>query len=106
MKDRRTRPDPTVADRYYTRHTLTPKELLPAAGIAAGVGIAAFYLAKLWMERVVLDEFRPPAALRDDAEKQVKRERIAARAQREHERDADVRAEASGALKRGSGRVE
>ena len=104
MKDRRTSHAPPAADRYYTRRALSPKELLPVAGIAVGAGMAAFYLAKVWMERVVLDEFRPPAALRGSEEKKAKRERIAERAERERGRDADLRAESSDALERGSGR--
>jgi hypothetical protein len=35
---------------------------MPAVGAAVGVGLATFYLAKVWMERVVLDEFKPAAA--------------------------------------------
>ena len=102
MKDRRSARVAYYPDRYYARRALSPKELLPVAGIAVGAGMAAFYLAKVWLERMVLDEFRPPAALRDHSEKKAKRERIAARAERERERDADLRAEARGALERGS----
>ncbi len=83
---------PYVTDRYYARRPLPPRGLLPAVGAAVGAGLLTFYLAKVWMERVVLDEFRPPAALRGEEEKQAKRERIAERAERER-----------AALKRGTG---
>ena len=83
MKETPARRGPYVADRYYARRPLSSRELLPAVGVAVGVGLTAFYLAKVWMERVVLDEFRPPAAVRAPAEKAAKRERIAERAERE-----------------------
>ncbi len=83
MDETPARRGPYVADRYYARRSLTSRDLLPAVGAAVGVGLTAFYLAKIWMERVILDEFRPPAAVRPPAEKEAKRARIAERAERE-----------------------
>jgi hypothetical protein len=62
MEETPARRGPFVPDRYYARRRLTSRELLPAVGTAVGVGLSAFYLAKVWMERVVLDEFEPAAA--------------------------------------------
>jgi hypothetical protein len=49
-----------VADKYYYRRELTSRDLLTAAGAAAGVGAAAFYLATLWLQRTVLDVVTTP----------------------------------------------
>lgn len=40
--------------KYYYRRQLGPRELLPAVGAAVGAGLAAFYLAKLFLERTQL----------------------------------------------------
>ena len=50
-----------AADKYYYRRELTSRDLLPAVGAAVGVGAAAFYLAKLWLERNVLDVVTVPS---------------------------------------------
>ena len=39
---------PTV---YYFRRELEPRETLTAAGIAVGAGLAAFYLARMMLQR-------------------------------------------------------
>jgi hypothetical protein len=39
---------PTV---YYYRRELDPRETLTAAGIAVGAGLAAFYLARIMLQR-------------------------------------------------------
>lgn len=44
---------------YVTRKRLTANELLTAAGTALGVGLAVFYVAKVWLERTPV---LPPAA--------------------------------------------
>jgi hypothetical protein len=44
---------------YVTRKRLTRAELLTAAGIGAGVALAVFYVAKVWLERTPV---LPPAA--------------------------------------------
>jgi hypothetical protein len=42
--------------RYYYRRRLGARELLPAVGAAVGAGLAAFYLAKIFLERTPLVE--------------------------------------------------
>lgn len=47
---------------YYYRRTLSARELLPAVGAGVAVGVAAFYLAKLVLEKTPLrlsDESAP-----------------------------------------------
>jgi hypothetical protein len=39
---------------YYYRRPLSARELLPAVGVGVGVGLVAFYLAKLLFERTPL----------------------------------------------------
>jgi hypothetical protein len=52
---------PHFADEYYYRRSLTPREALPAVGVGIGVGLIAFYLAKILLERTPLrPERRPP----------------------------------------------
>lgn len=59
------RPDsPHLADEYYYRRPLTPRELLPAVGIAVGAGVAAFYLARILLERTPLRPERRPSTQR------------------------------------------
>jgi hypothetical protein len=51
---------PLVADEYHYRRSLTPREVLPALGVGVGVGLIAFYLAKILLERTPLrPELRP-----------------------------------------------
>lgn len=44
-----------AVNRYHRRRALTPRELLPAVGAAVGaavgVGLATFYIARLFLER-------------------------------------------------------
>jgi hypothetical protein len=49
-----------ATEKYYYRRELTSRDLLPAVGAAVGLGAAAFYLAKLWLERTVLDVVTVP----------------------------------------------
>lgn len=55
---------PLFADEYYYRRRLTPRELLPAAGLGVGVGLIAFYLAKVLLERTPLRPERRPSTQR------------------------------------------
>ena len=43
-----------VGSGYYYRRALSARELLPAAGIALGAGLVAFYFAKLFIARTPL----------------------------------------------------
>ena len=43
----------TVTD-YYYRRRLTLREQLPAIGVAVGAGLAAFYVARLLLQRTPL----------------------------------------------------
>jgi len=45
---------------YYYRRDLAARELLPAVGVAVGVGVAAFYLARLFAQRTPLSPPSPP----------------------------------------------
>lgn len=51
---------------YYYRRDLSTRDLLPALGVAIGAGLAAFYLARLMLERTPLDP-RPPRPPRPSA---------------------------------------
>jgi hypothetical protein len=55
---------PLLADEYYYRRPLTPRELLPALGVGLGVGLAAFYIARLLLERTPLRPERRPSSQR------------------------------------------
>jgi hypothetical protein len=47
-------------DSYYYRRSLTTRDYLMAAGIAVGVGMAAFYVASRFAQRTpLLDEAQP-----------------------------------------------
>ena len=53
---------------YVTRKRLTPRELIAAAGVGLGLGLACFYVAKVWIERSdVLPPAPPPPADPNDA---------------------------------------
>jgi len=53
---------------YVTRKRLTGRELLAAAGVGLGLGLACFYVAKVWIERSdVLPPAAPPADPTDAA---------------------------------------
>jgi len=39
------------APAYVTRKRLTGSELLTAAGVGLGIGLAVFYVAAVWLER-------------------------------------------------------
>jgi hypothetical protein len=49
-----TDPRPMIAERYYYRRRLGVRELLPAVAIGVGVGVAAFYIARLLAQRTPL----------------------------------------------------
>jgi hypothetical protein len=55
---------PLLADEYYYRRPLTPREVLPALGVGVGVGLIAFYLAKILLERTPLRPERRPSTQR------------------------------------------
>jgi hypothetical protein len=44
----------TVSAEYYYRRQLGAKDLLPAAGVAAAIGLAAFYVVQLLIQRTPL----------------------------------------------------
>jgi hypothetical protein len=52
-RDREPRPT-TARDGYVYRRTLAGKELIPAIGAGIVTGIAAYYVAKLFLERTPL----------------------------------------------------
>jgi hypothetical protein len=54
MPSPRLRELPPATAYTYRRH-LEPAELLPAVGIAVGAGLAAFYVAWLFLQRTPLD---------------------------------------------------
>ena len=49
---------------YYYRRTLSGPELLPVLAIGVGVGLAAFYVARLLVQRTRLTPESPDPALR------------------------------------------
>ena len=55
---------PLIADEYYYRRPLTPRELVPALGVGVGVGLVAFYIARLLLERTPLRPERRPSTQR------------------------------------------
>jgi len=44
----------TVSAEYYYRRRLGAKDLLPAVGVGLGVGLAAFYIVQLLIQRTPL----------------------------------------------------
>ncbi|MHB1222893.1 MAG: hypothetical protein ACYC2G_02425 [Gemmatimonadaceae bacterium] len=54
MSSPRNRPSPSATE-YVYRRDLEPRELLPAMGVGLGVGLAAFYVARLFLQRTPLD---------------------------------------------------
>lgn len=54
MPTPRVRQTPPATPYTYRRH-LEPRELLPALGVAVGVGAAAFYVAWVFLQRTPLD---------------------------------------------------
>ena len=46
--------DRDAGSRYYYRRALSARELLPAVGIAIGVGLLGFYVARILAERTPL----------------------------------------------------
>jgi hypothetical protein len=52
---------PRAKGEYVYRRKLEPQELLPALGVAVGVGAFAFYVAYLFLQRTPLDPNRLPA---------------------------------------------
>jgi hypothetical protein len=61
---------PRTKSEYVYRRDLDARELLPALGVAVGVGAVAFYIAYLFLQRTPLDPGRLPAAA---APKRLKR---------------------------------
>ena len=57
MKQEPKRGAGTASD-YYYRRALTLPELLPAIGAAVGLGAAAFYVARLFLQRTPLVPMR------------------------------------------------
>ena len=55
---------PLFADEYHYRRPLTPRELVPALGVGVGVGLVAFYIAKILLERTPLRPERRPSTQR------------------------------------------
>ena len=61
---RRPNQPPVVEADYYYRKNLEGTELIPAIGIAVGVGIVGFYIARLLLQRTTLGPpSRPTAAM-------------------------------------------
>jgi hypothetical protein len=58
---------PIAPSSYYYRRRLSLAEHLPAVGVAIGAGLAAFYVARLFLERTPLEPSpriaRPAGAL-------------------------------------------
>lgn len=56
MADRSTPPSPQTArlERYVYRRRLDARELIPAIGAGIVTGLAAFYVARLFLERTPL----------------------------------------------------
>lgn len=54
MSSPRSRPAPPQAE-YVYRRELEARELVPAIGLGLGVGLAAFYVARLFIQRTPLD---------------------------------------------------
>ena len=48
----------TAPTDYYYRRDLTLREMLPAFGVAVGAGLAAFYVARLFVQRTPLVTMR------------------------------------------------
>jgi hypothetical protein len=48
----------SAEDEYYYRRQLERPELLSAVGVGIGVGVAAFYVARVLMQRTPLDRPR------------------------------------------------
>lgn len=48
--------------RYYYRRELSLREMLPALGVGLGVGMAAFYVARLLLQRAPLERATLPAS--------------------------------------------
>jgi hypothetical protein len=61
---------------YYYRRPLELRDLVPAAGVAVGAGLAAFYLARLFLQRTALVR-EPGVAALDERGAIVRRPRIA-----------------------------
>lgn len=52
------------AREYTYRRPLTPRELLPALGVGLATGLAAFYIASIFLQRTTLDPAARPRSLR------------------------------------------
>ena len=57
IDEQRSRPLPATSS-YYYRRPLNARELAPAVGVAVATGLAAFYVAKLLLQRTRLEPGR------------------------------------------------
>jgi hypothetical protein len=55
---------PQFPDEYTYRRPLRPRELVPALGVGVGVGLVAFYIARILLERTPLRPERRPSTQR------------------------------------------
>lgn len=58
------RQDVRPADEYFYRRQLNLRDLAPAIGVGVGVGLVAFYVARLFFERTPLRVPDEPRRLR------------------------------------------
>jgi hypothetical protein len=65
MAKDRDRPPTVPAPAYVYRRTLAGSELLPAIGVGVALGLGAFYVTRLFLQRTPLEP--PPATGRSRA---------------------------------------
>jgi len=53
---------PRTKSEYVFRRRLDPKELMPAIGVGVGVGLVAFYVSYLFLQRTPLEPRELPPA--------------------------------------------
>jgi len=71
--------DVSGASRYYYRRALSAREMLPAIGAGVAVGLAAFYLARVMLEREPLVADRGASADARSSRPRGRRSRARAR---------------------------
>lgn len=59
MSSQPARQDVRPAEEYVYRRPLRLREIVPAVGVGVGVGLVAFYVAKLFFERTPLRVLSP-----------------------------------------------
>lgn len=64
MNSHPARQDIRPADEYFYRRRLTLRDIAPAIGVGVGVGLVAFYVARLFVERTPLEVPEKPRRLR------------------------------------------